>query len=528
MNPKQNHEYTLNTTIDKSLVSISVVCVVIIAMCIYLFPETTNRWASVVFDWVTSMLGSSIQLLILLGLILCLYIAISKYGNIKMGNQEPEYKTLPWLFMFICAGIGSSIFYWATIEWVYYYQSPGLGIEPNSTKALEATVAYSFFHWGIGAWSTYALASIAMAYHFHVRKNKGLSLSGMVAAIFKIDSRGIVGKIIDMVFLMSSVGALTLSLVLSVIILSIGVSTLTDIPDNFITRAIITIISATMFCLSTYIGIDKGMQSLSAVVGYGSLLLAAIVLVIGPTEFILNNITNSVGFTFSHYFQMSLFTDPFGKGEFTKSWTIYYWLWWISYTPAVALFVARVSAGRKIREIIWAFLLGSTTGTWFLFGVLESYSIHEFLTGTLNVVDIVNQKGGEAGLVATFLNLPLGKMFLAILLFLMVIMLASHMDAVAYAMAATSTRNLAEGQDPGRSMKLFWCAVLTLIPLAILYINAPLSTLKTSVVLSGLPFLVILLIILFGFIRWLLRDYGRVPPHVIETHAVHTEQNTCK
>lgn len=520
-----HHEYKLNTAADRPLIFMSIACVVVVAGSIYLFPEATNKYASILFGLVTDYLGSSIQLIVLIGLFICLYIAFSKYGNIKMGDQEPEYKTMPWLFMFVCAGIGSSIFYWATIEWAYYYQSPGLGLTPKSQKALESTAAYSFFHWGISAWSAYALASIAFTYHIHVRKNNGLSLSGMISAIFRIDSRGFIGKVVDMVFLLSSVGALTLSLVLSVIILSIGLSALLGIPDNFITRAIITIASATMFLLSTYMGIDKGMQNLSSVLGYGTLILAAIVLVIGPTQFILDNIVNSMGFIFSNYFGMSLFTDPYGDGNFTKSWTVYYWLWWISYTPAVALFVARVSAGRKMREIIWAFLLGSSSGTWFLFGVLESYSIHEFLTGALDVVNIVNEKGGEAALVATFLHLPLGKVFLAVLLFLMVVMLASHVDAVAYAMAATSTRNLSEGQDPSRGMKLFWCILLTLIPLAMLYINAPLSVLKTSVVLSGLPFLLILLIIMFGFIRWLINDYSRVPSHTIDTYVLCIDDN---
>lgn len=532
MNPKSkksiHHEYKLNTIVDKPLVFMSIVCVVVIAGSIYLFPEATKKWASILFSLVTDYLGSSIQLIVLIGLFICLYIAFSKYGNIKMGDQDPEYKTLPWLFMFVCAGMGSSTFYWATIEWIYYYQSPGLGLIPKSQKALESTVAYSFFHWGASAWAAYALASIAFTYHIHVRKNNGLSLSGMVSAIFKISSRGFVGKVVDMVFLLSSVGALTLSLVLSVIVLSIGLSALLGIPDNFTTRAIITITSATMFFLSTYIGIDKGMQNLSSVLGYGVLILVCIVLIIGPTQFILNNIANSVGFVFSNYFNMSLFTDPLGDGTFTKSWTVYYWLWWISYTPAVGLFVARVSAGRKMREIIWAFLLDSSSGTWFLFGVLESYSIHDFLAGTLDVVSILNEKGGEAALVATFLHLPLGKIFLAALLFLMIVMLASHVDAVAYAMAATSTRNLSERQDPSRCMKLFWCILLTLIPLAMLYINASLSVLKTSVVLSGLPFLLILLVIMFGFIRWLINDYSRVPSHIIDTYVLCVDGNEGK
>ncbi|STL56207.1 BCCT-family transporter [Escherichia coli] len=111
---------------------------------------------------------------------LVIYLATSKYGNIRLGEGKPEYSTLSWLFMFICAGLGSSTLYWGVAEWAYYYQTPGLNIAPRSQQALEFSVPYSFFHWGISAWATYTLASLIMAYHFHVRKNKGLSLSGIM------------------------------------------------------------------------------------------------------------------------------------------------------------------------------------------------------------------------------------------------------------------------------------------------------------------------------------------------------------
>lgn len=505
---------------DKVLIVISLLCILGVATALGTMPDLTNQWANVIFNGITSLLGSSIQLIVLAGFFLALYIAISKYGNIKLGDKEPEYKTLPWLFMFICAGMGASALYWGIVEWTYYYQGPGLNLEAESKEALEFAVPYSFFHWGIGAWATYAVASIIMAYHFHVRKNKGLALSNIISAIFKIKHDSLVGRFVDLIFLNASVGALTLSLVISVATLAIGCSFLLGVPNNFATQAVITLISASVFGLSSYIGISKGMQYLSSVVGYGSILMAVVVLIIGPTQFILNNIVNSIGITFQNYFQMSLFTDPHGDGSFTKSWTVFYWLWWISYTPGVAMFVTRVSAGRKIKEVIWALIIGSTAGCWFYFGVMESYSIHEFVSGGINSVEMVATQGGDATVAQLILKLPLGTIFLAFYLIIMAVMLAAHMDAVAYAMAATSTRNLREGEDPSRGMKIFWCIILTLIPLAILYTNAPLSTVKTSAVITGLPFLIILLVTLGGFLNWLIRDYGHVPAHTIDLHVL--------
>ncbi|VAS29027.1 transporter [Klebsiella pneumoniae] len=298
-----------------------------------------------------------------------------------------------------------------------------------------------------------------------------------------------------------------------------GLSALTGLPDNFTVQAFVILLSGGIFCMSSWIGINNGLQRLSKMVGWGAFLLPLVVLLVGPTEFITNNIINAVGLTTQNFLQMSLFTDPLGDGAFTRNWTVFYWLWWISYTPGVAMFVTRVSRGRKIKEVIWGLLLGSTAGCWFFFGVMESYAMHQFVNGVINVPQVMQTLGGETAVQQVLMSLPAGKLFLAAYLFVMIVFLASHMDAVAYTMAATSTRNLREGEDPDRGMRLFWCVVITLIPLSILFTGASLETMKTTVVLTALPFLAILLIKTGGFVRWLKQDYAHVPVHQIETHT---------
>ncbi|PHM58691.1 BCCT family transporter [Xenorhabdus sp. KK7.4] len=502
---------------DIPLIVISLVCIIVIAITLGAFPEKTSVIANAIFNGLTRLLGSTIQILVLVALMFVLYLALSKYGNIRLGEGKPKYATAPWLCMFICAGLGSSTLYWGVMEWAYYYKTPGLNIVPHTPKALEYSISYSFFHWGVSAWATYALASLVMAYHFHVRKNKGLSLSGIISAIIKINPQGFWGRLVDMTFLIATVGALTISLVVTASTLSGGLSVLTGIPNNFMVQAGITLLAALIFSLSSYIGIDNGMRRLSQMVGWGALGFAFLVLMAGPTEFIINNIIHTIGLTTQNFLQMSLFTDPMGDGQFTRSWTVFYWLWWISYTPGVAMFVTRVSHGRKIKEVIWALLLGSTFGCWFFFGVLESYAMNQFITGAINVPEILNTLGGETAVHQLLNALPFGQFFLIAYLCIMIIFLASHMDAVAYTMAATSTRNLSEGQDPSRNLRLFWCVVITLIPLSILFTQASLETMKTTVVLTALPFLVILLFKVYGFIRWIKQDYAHVPAHLIDT-----------
>jgi len=245
--------------------------------------------------------------------------------------------------------------------------------------------------------------------------------------------------------------------------------------------------------------------------------LACYVYLLGPTQFITSNVLSSMGLMLSSFVDMSLFTDPMGDGKFTREWTVFYWLWWISYAPGVALFVTRVSRGRTIREVLLAMVLGGCAGIWFVYGVLESYSVHSFINGLVNVPQVLSSHGGEAAIGQLLQLLPAGRWVIGFFLAVMAIFLAAHMDAVGYAVSATCTRNLAEGEDPAPIDRLFWCVMLTLVPLAMIFAKAPLNTMKTTVIVTAIPFAIITLIKVYGLLRWLREDYGHVPAHQIGT-----------
>lgn len=505
---------------DGFLTGCTIAAVLVTVVALAEWPAQAAATASHLFEWSTRSFGALVQVLAFGCVLACLALAFSKYGNVRLGEDKPEYSTLSWVFMFICAGMGSSTMYWGVMEWVYYYQTPGLNIASGSREALEYSISYSFFHWGLSAWAIYALPSLAMAYHFHVRKNKGLNLASIVEAITGFRASGPIGRIVDLIFLLTMFGALTVSIALTASTLTRGLASLTGVPDTFTTQLVIIVGVSILFSLSAYVGIDGGMQRLSHMVCWGALLLAAVVFVIGPTQFTGNNIVNGLGRMLQDYVHMSLFTDPAGDGSFSRSWTVFYWLWWVSYSPGVAMFVARVSKGRKIREVIMALLLGGSVGCWFFFGALESYSMHQFLSGAIDVPRILKEHGGEEAVQILLNAMPAGQFFLGVYLAIMVVFLAAHVDAVAYAVAATTTRNLREGQDPTPTSRVFWCVMLTLVPLAMLFTKASLETMKTAVVLTAIPFLAILAVKLFGLFRWLSQDYGNTPAHMIESSTL--------
>lgn len=494
--------------------SLSVVFLSVLALAIY--SKESIAFAEKILYWSTSIFSAPV---LLFGFFSCIFVvglAFSKYGNIKLGEGKPEYKTSSWIFMFILAGLGSSTLYWCFLDWAYYYQTPGLNIAPKTPEALKYSVPYTMFHWTISAWSIYALASISVCYSFHVRKNKGLSLASVIESITGFKSTGIVGRSIDLMFLLCMFGALTISLVLTAITFTNILSGLTGIPNTFMTNAIIVLFVSVLFALSSYVGMEKGMQRLSSMVCYAVLALAAYVFIFGPTQFILNNTISSIGLMFSNFVNMSLFTDPLGDGKFTREWTVFYWLWWTSYAPGVALFVTRVSKGRTIKEVLLAMVLGGSAGMWVFFGIMENYSIYQFVHGIVNVPEILSTQGGEVAISQLLSLLPGGTLLMWIFLAIMVIFLAAHMDAVGYAVSVTCSKGLEEGQDPSPNIRLFWCVMLTLVPLAMIFSKAPLDTMKAATIVTALPFIAIILIQTFGLVRWLRADYATLPSYMIE------------
>ena len=422
--------------------------------------------------------------------------------------------------------MGSATLYWGFLDWAYYYQTPGLNIPAQTPEAFKYSVAYSFFHYGPSAWSIFALTSVPLCYHYYVRKNKGLSLAAIIEAVTGYKATGPVGRLVDLLFLLCMFGALTISLVLTAVTFTNILSLLTGIPNTFTTKVTIILTVSVLFALSSYVGMDSGMKRLSQLVCFGIIAFAVYIFIFGPTEFILNNTLSSLGLMSTRFMDMSLFTDPTGSGQFTRDWTVFYWLWWISYAPGVALFVTRVSRGRSIREVVLALIVAGCAASWSMYGILENFSAHSFLNGLVDVPAILASKGGEVAIGELLNLLPAGTALMWAFLIIMAVYLAAHMDAVGYAVSATCVRNLKEGQDPSPNSRLFWCIMLTLVPIAMIFSKAPLDTMKAATVITALPFIVIILIQTYGLVKWLKQDYGHVPAHEIEQEYMSVRSST--
>ena len=513
-------------TVDKPLAILTLAIVFASVAGLAIYSTESIALAATMMGWVTRVFTTPVLIFTLLSVVFCLWLAFSKYGHIKFGHEKPEYSTMTWIFMFFLSGMGSATLYWGFLDWAYYYQTPGLNIPAQTPEAFKYSVAYSFFHYGPSAWSIFALTSVPLCYHYYVRKNKGLSLAAIIEAVTGYKATGPVGRLVDLLFLLCMFGALTISLVLTAVTFTNILSLLTGIPNTFTTKVTIILTVSVLFALSSYVGMDSGMKRLSQLVCFGIIAFAVYIFIFGPTEFILNNSLSSLGLMSTRFMDMSLFTDPTGSGQFTRDWTVFYWLWWISYAPGVALFVTRVSRGRSIREVVLALIVAGCAASWSMYGILENFSAHSFLNGLVDVPAILASKGGEVAIGELLNLLPAGTALMWAFLIIMAVYLAAHMDAVGYAVSATCVRNLKEGQDPSPNSRLFWCIMLTLVPIAMIFSKAPLDTMKAATVITALPFIVIILIQTYGLVKWLKQDYGHVPAHKIEQEYMSVRSST--
>lgn len=500
---------------DFVLIIGSIVVVACVVTGLLMWPVQAQEGAHELFGISTRIFGAPVQVIGLLSLVFVLVIALSKIGTIKLGDGDPEYSTISWLFMFITAGLGSATMYWAFMEWAYYFTTPGLNLEPYSRQALDMSLAYAFFHWGPIPWAMYVAAGIPMAYYFHVKRGGKLSFAGIIQAISgdRLKAEGLLGRVVDILFLFTTFGGLILTVTVTVNTVSAGFSKIIGVDDAFWLQALILVVCCLLFGLSSYAGLKEGLQKLAKVAVYGTFLFSVIVLILGPSEFIVLNTVNAVGLELQNFVHMALFTDPNGGGSFARDWTVFYWLYWISYLPGVAIFITRVSKGRTIRQTVLGIILAGACGIMFMFGILSSYSIHAFTSGAVNAPDLLNSVSGEFAVAQLLLNLPCGAVFSVVYFLIMLIFLASHLDATAFTISTVSTQGLEKGQDPARALRMFWVLMLGAIPLAMLAIRADLATLKTGLTLTAIPFVILLCIIMAGFIRWVSASSNRSLQH---------------
>jgi BCCT family betaine/carnitine transporter len=494
--------------VDKPVFWIGFLVVAFVCALLAIFSEPAKDVLGKIFNFTTNQLGFTYIWFTLIVAGILAWLAFGKYGKVRMGGPDakPEFTRMSWIAMFFCSGIGTSLLYWAAIEWVYYYQGPPFGLEPGSVAAADWASMYGIYHWGILGWVIYCLPAIPIGYAFHNRKFKALRLSNACAGVLgeKV-VKGPVGKIIDLLFIFGLIGGTGTSLGLGTPMLAEAISKLIGIPHTFGVDIVIVVIWTAIFTTSAALGLRKGIKRLSDINVWVAFTLCGLILIVGPTRFIIETFTNGLGLMFNNFIKMSFYMDPIGKSSFPQWWTIFYWAWWVAYGPYMGLFITKVSRGRTFREIIVAVCTAGPLGCALFFAIFGNNALHQELNGIFPVVQTMNEVGAPAAIVGSITALPLAFLILILFCILGFVYSATTVDSSAYTIAAVVSKDLRPDQEPRAWNRIFWALALGGIALALMNIGG-LKALQTSSLIVALPLMIVMIITVFSLFKWLKQD----------------------
>lgn len=477
-----------------------------VTLPLILFPEAGAEVINMANTFMTGNFGILYMIMGLLTFVFLIYVAFSKNGKIKLGskNEEKEFGNLSWAGMLFAAGIGSSILYWAMIEWAYYYQGPPFGVTPESNEAIEWASTFGIFHWGPIAWAIYTLPALPIAYFYYVRKKPVLKISEAVRPVLGKLVDGPIGVIIDVLFIFGLMGGAGTTLALGTPMIAEGVNHLTGIPVTLGLQAGIMLLCTLIFAVSAYSGLRKGIKVLSDINLWLALFILLFIFVFGPTVFISDTTLSSIGTLADNFFRMATWLEPLGnlagftQTGFPESWTVFYWAWWLVYAPFVGLFVARISRGRTIQEMIFGTMLYGTIGSVLFFGIMGNFGLYLQLSGTFDVISHMDEFGAPAAIIAILNQLPMGSIMVGLFTILAIIFLATTFDSSSFILASVVQKEIQS--EPMRWNRLFWAFTLCLMPLALMFIGG-LETLQTASIVAGFPIIFIMLLLAWSFMK---------------------------
>lgn len=512
MNPSPPRTDTRIVT-DSTMQVTSIALIAGIAALLTAFPDKAKTMLDATFSWMTGTFDFAFLIIGFGSLVFLLWLAASRHGSVRLGGEAsgPEFTWSAWGAMVFLAGIASGLMLWGGTEWAYHHAAPPFGIAPNTPQMFTVGQAYGIFHWGPTAWALYCVPAVAMSYIYYVRKKHVYKVSESCRGALGGLVDGPLGSIINYMFIFGILGAAATSLGLGTPMIGGAAAAVLGVTPSVWLDVSIIISCTALFTLSSGLGLDRGIKRLSY---FGTLLTLSIVLyvlIMGPTGFITRLGMDSLGYVFTHYVEMSLWTDSVSASGFPQAWTVFYWAWWVAYAPFMGLFVTRISMGRTIREVIVGMLTFGTAGCALFYIVLGGYSISLQMGGTLNMAELVNTQGVAPAIIEMFKTLPMSTVVLVGVAISGIVLLATTFDSAAYVMACASTKELDEGVGPSRGNRLFWCAAISVLPLTLLFLGG-LKTMQTAAVLVGLPIMLILVCMMVTLVRFLGEDSPAVLP----------------
>lgn len=471
-----------------------------------LAPTAAANAFGAVHAFITQYLGWGYLLTVSFFVVFLLWLAASRYGTIRLGqpNDRPQFRFSAWFAMLFSAGMGIGLVFWGVAEPILHYQNPPMG-EAGTPHAARQAMIYSFYHWGLHAWAVYVMLGLSVAY-FSYRHRLPLTIRSIFYPLLGDRIYGPIGHGIDVLAVFGTLFGLATSLGFGAMQLNTGLNVLFGLPVSPAWQVGIIGAITSLAVISVLSGIDRGLKWLSLFNLGLALVFMAFVFVAGPSLFLLRFLLDSVGGYFQQIIGMSLYTGAIEGSEWQKQWTMFYWGWWIAWSPFVGIFIARISKGRTIREFIVGVLGLPTLFVFVWLTVFGGTALHlELFSPALSIAEAVNQDTTVA-LYQMLAALPWSELSSAIATLLIATYFVTSSDSGTFVVDALISRG---AKHSPRRQRVIWGLTEGAVAATLLIMGGEqaLQSLQTGALTAGLPVALILLVSSVSLLRALRREY---------------------
>lgn len=494
----------IRTTLSKGVIVPSLIFIVGICLLSAIYPELTENLLNTVKNFIFINLNYVYVWSVTIFVLFLIYLMFSKFGNIRLGrnNSKPEYSFFSWISMLFAAGMGIGLMYFSVAEPMQHYSNEVFSGNTAVQRAKDAQL-YTFFHWGIHAWAIYGIVGLSLSY-FAYRYRLPLSLRSCFYPLLKDKIKGKLGNAIDVFALCSTFFGITTTLGFGVVQINSGLETLHVVPESSFTYQIwIVAVLVSLSIISAVSGVDKGVRILSSINIISVLVLMLFVLVLGPTVYLIGSFTEGIGNYINNFFSLTFNTHVYEENmqPWFYDWTILYWAWWISWSPYVGLFIAKISKGRTIREFISAVLIIPTLFNFIWMAVFGNSAIwYDFnvADGALSLL-----ASNPDALMFRFLEyLPFAEITSFLTISIIIIFFVTSADSGMFVMNSIATKN---ARISPKWQTVGWGILLAI--LALMLLNAGgLNALQSMTLITALPFSVIMLLFIVSLVKALAID----------------------
>ena len=488
--------------IDWMITLVPFFLIMALAVYLFVFPERANGVISQIRFFFGNTLGSYYLIIGLAVLIISVYLSLSRFGRIVLGeqNEKPKYSFFTWGAMMFTCGLAADILFYSFAEWVMYATNPYVAELGGSTT--EWVGVFPLFHWSFIPWAFYLVLAVAFGFMLHCRKREKQRYSeACLPVIGEKKAHGILGRVIDLfaLFALLAGTATTFSvatpLMAEIIVTLFGVS---------VGRTAVTIIILLLTCVVyTYAVLHgfKGISFLAKLCIYLFFGLQIIVLLIGgESRFIIENGVQSFGKMVQNFIELSTYADPARTNSFPQDWTIYYWAYWMVWCIAAPFFIGNISRGRTIRQTIlggYIFGVGSTISS---FIILGNYSLGLQSKGTVDFIAMYQANEDLYELIINIIKtMPGSTFFLILTIVCMIAFYATSFDSIAYTAACYSYKKLGESEKPHTAITLLWCLLLIVLPIALVFSDSSMNNIQSVSIISAFPIGVIMMLMIWSF-----------------------------